>query len=301
LISEPVLHWLLEGYRGGEIETQISYLTRGLSWHVEYIALLSEDEQQIEFGGWVSLQNSSGKTYPAARLNLLAGDINLVRQKQTPMRRESAAVLSMDAQSKQGFKEKEFFEYHLYQLPRAVTIKDKQTRQIQLFSTTTVQVTRQYIYNHRIDPGKVLVILATKNSEAQGLGFPVPRGKIRIYKPEASFRVFIGEDIIDHTARDEEIQINVGRAFDIAAKRTITRREKLGRNGERLYLETELRNHKNDAVEIRVTEPVLSYRSYEVIAPNVPISEKDSRKFSFLVTVPANSDFTLQYQLQYTW
>jgi len=300
LITRPTLLWLLESNKSGNAVSEISYLTNGLTWHAEYVAVLNERDTKMELSSWVSLENRCGKTFADAKLKLIAGDINLVQDMRPAPRGYMMDAVETFA-AKAQFEQKDFFEYHLYTLERKTTLKNNQTKQIQLFPTTETKVNKIFNYDSRKDAQKVAVIVETKNSKSDGLGIPLPKGKIRIYKKDGSELEFIGEDRIDHTAENEKVKIEIGKAFDIEAERKILERKRLGNNSERLVIEVELRNHKKENIEVRVTEPVMTYRNFEIIKSNFNPVEKDASKIEFIIPVKAGGTSTLNYEILYTW
>jgi hypothetical protein len=277
---------------------EISYLTNGLDWHAEYIANLNEQDNAIDLNAWVSLTNSSGKTYNDARLKLMAGDIHLAAE---GVRGERMMDMQAGVMAKAQFEEKQFFEYHLYTLDKKTTIKNNQTKQIQLIPTAHAAVTKIFSYNYQKDASKVAVLITTKNAKEQGLGMPLPRGKIRVYKKDGPDLEFIGEDQIDHTPKDEKIEIEIGQAFDIKAERTVLEQRGISERSERQKIQIELRNHKDQDIEIQVTEPIYWYRSYDIKSSTYPVKSKDARKIEFNVPVKANGTSTLVFEILYQW
>jgi hypothetical protein len=298
LITQPTLVWLLHADKTSQTNAEVSYLTAGLTWHTEYVALLNENDSEADITAWVSLDNTCGKSFENSRLKLMAGDIHLITDRRPVQPRKM--YLEATA-AKATFEEKEFFEYHLYSLDRPTTIKNNQTKQIQLFPSTKAKVSKIFQYNYREDVKKVSVIISTENSKANGLGMPLPTGKVRIYKKDGSDLEFIGEDRIDHTARDERIKIEIGKAFDVIAERKIAERKKTGKQSEKFHITIEIRNHKKENISVQVIEPVFGYRNYEILKSNFNPVKKDAKAIEFLIPVKANSASTLNYELLYTW
>jgi len=297
LITRPTLVWLIDSQKASKPEVEISYLTNGLNWHAEYVASLNEKDTAFDLNAWVSLTNSSGKTYNDARLKLMAGDLHLAEAQAQPERRVYMEAMAAKAQ----FEEKQFFEYHLYTLDKQTTIKNNQTKQIQLLPAAHVPVTKIFSYNYQKDASKVAVLITTRNSKDQGLGLALPKGKVRVYKQDGPDLEFIGEDWIDHTPKDEKIEIEIGQAFDIKAERTVLEQRSISNNAERQKIQIELRNHKDQDIEIQVTEPIYWYRSYQMLSSNFPVKSKDARKIEFTIPVKASSNSTLIYEIQFNW
>lgn len=300
LIIKPTLVWLLDSEKKSKVNTEISYLTSGLNWQAEYVAILNKDESMLDLSSWVSLDNKSGKTYKNASLKLMAGDLNLVRSSQFRGGRVDQYETMAKSAAPQ-FTEKEFFEYHLYTLSRKTTIKNNQTKQVQLFNPTTANCVKIYNYNYQKDAQKVRVLVNFKNEKSNGLGIPIPKGKVRIFKKDGQDMEFIGEDLIDHTPKDEELKVEIGKAFDIRAERKVIERNRIGKNSEKQKVEIVLRNHKDNNISVLVTEPIGAYRSWEIIDSTHKIKNKDSAKAEFSVPIKANEEVTFMYEIMFNW
>ena len=299
LIIKPTLVWELQSDKKKKTKTEISYLTRGLNWHAEYVAILNKDDSELDLSSWVSLDNKSGKTYENTQLKLMAGDLNLVSQFDggRKMYRDGFTAKAEASQ----FTEKEFFEYHLYTLGRKTTIKNNQTKQVQLFNPTNADCKKIYNYNYQKDAKKVRVLVNFKNEKSNGLGIPLPKGKVRIFKKDADDMEFIGEDLIDHTPKDEELKLEIGKAFDIRAERKVVEKNRLNKNSEKQKIEIIIRNHKDDDIDVVVTEPLGGYRTWEIVKSSHKVKSKDSAKAEFLVPVKANGESTFTYDVMFNW
>jgi hypothetical protein len=297
LITQPTLVWLIDSRKEITPEVEISYLTQGLNWHAEYIASLNGKDTAIDLNAWVSLTNSSGKTYTDTRLKLMAGDLNLAAEEGLYPQEIYMEAMATKAE----FREKEFFEYHIYTLDQTTTIRNNQTKQIQLLPTARAAVKKIFNYNYQKSADKVAVLITTMNSQEQGLGLPLPGGKVRVYKQDGADLEFIGEDRIDHTPKDEKIEIEIGQAFDLKAERNVLEQQRISDTAERQKIQIELRNHKNQDIEIQVTEPIFWYRSFEIIKTNYPLKSSDARKIEFTIPVKAAGTSTLVFEILYSW
>lgn len=287
LITRPTLFWLYASDFSGETKCNVSYQTSGLSWSAEYVGILSEDEKNLGWTGWSSITNNSGATYIDATLKLVAGDIHRAPKRRGIGRPEYEMVM-MSAAKGDAFEEKEFFEYHLYTLPRTATIADKEIKQIALFNPASTGVIKEYYYEPEINDKKVRVALKFENSKASGLGIPLPAGRARIFKADSDgSMILLGEDRIDHTPKDEAVKLTVGNAFDISAEQKITNFERLSdRVEERTYL-IELRNHKDENVTIIVDKKL--YGDWEIKNQSHKFEKEDANTAKFKILVSANS------------
>ena len=269
LVARPTLVWLLRNQATAPQKVQASYLTGGLNWKADYVMVVDASETTSDLTGWVTIDNKSGTTYTNAALKLVAGDINRAQDGRRNARAlELAAKSPSVADASRDFKSEGFFEYHLYTLDGRTTIKDNQTKQLTLMAANGVAVQKQLIYYgaqdyYRTSYGmpmsnqKVGVYLELKNSQDQRLGVPLPKGKIRVYKADASgSQQLIGEDAIDHTPKDERVKLKIGDAFDVVGERTQKEWRKIASNVYEVEWEISLRNHKKEDQTVTVIEPV---------------------------------------------
>jgi len=126
LITRPTLVWLVRAGQSGPEELEVTHLTGGISWQADYVLLLAADEGAIDLDGWVTLTNTSGATFPEAQLKLIAGDLQ--RFPEPGMAARDLYMQGAPTPTEAAVQQREFFEYHLYQVPRPVTIQDNQTK-----------------------------------------------------------------------------------------------------------------------------------------------------------------------------
>jgi hypothetical protein len=219
---------------------------------------------------------------------------------------EIAAKAASMADASRDFKSEGFFEYHLYTLDGRTTVKDNQTKQLALMSATGVPVSKQLIYYgaqdyYRTSYGmpvanqKVGVYLEVRNSKDNQLGLPLPKGKVRVYKADASgSQQFIGEDWIEHTPKDERVKIKMGDAFDVVGERVQKDWRKIGSSLYEVEWEISLRNHKTEAVTVEVIEPVPG--EWEVLRSTLPYEKVEAFTLRFRVPVPKDGESKLTYR-----
>jgi hypothetical protein len=299
LITKPTLVWLLDSEVSGKRDAEVSYLTSGINWHAEYVAVVDQRDQNLELAGWVSIDNRSGATYQDAKVKLIAGEVHRVMEERMPPRMAKGYVAEMAAGAPQ-FEEKAFFEYHLYTLLRPATIKDNEIKQVSLFPSTGVKVNKIYTYDGARYEDKVRVELEFKNSEAAGLGMPLPQGKIRVYKEDVDKALeFVGEDKIDHTPKDEKVRVFLGNAFDIVGERQKTDFRKISDEVTDESYQIKLRNHKEEAVEVVVVEHLWSYTEWEIRESSLPYEKKDANTIEFKVQLDKDQEVLLTYTVRY--
>ena len=299
LITRPTLIWLVSGVKNSSQKLEVSYLTNNISWDAEYVGVLTEKEDKIDVGAWVNINNQSGTAYKNAQLKLVAGDIHRA-EKVTPYTIDGR-VLAMEAKGAAGFEEKEFFEYHLYTLQRPTTVNNNQIKQISLFPNTTVSSSKKYVYDPRKDSKKIEVQVIFVNKKEYGLGIPLPKGIFRIYKQDDKSLEFIGEDRIEHTARNEEVNLTIGNAFDIVGEKTVIDRKKISKTSEQQQIEIEIRNNKEkEDVEVVVVD-YFYYPYWKIDSSSYTFNKKNANKVEFVVPVKANDKTKLTYQVTYSW
>lgn len=310
LISRPTLAVSLENRTVPPQDVELTYLTRGMTWKADYVALLDQDDKKLDLNGWVTLDNRSGATFKNARLKLVAGDVHRVVEEFEGMMDENVRAKKFRAAEAPapGFSEQAFFEYHLYTLQRPTTLRDNQTKQVSLLTAGKVPVAKKflfrgadYYYRSHIDsqasPQKVAVIVEFSNKKENGMGMPLPKGTVRVYKADHDGSLqFIGEDAIDHTPKDETIKIKLGEAFDIVAERKQTDWKKIARNVYETSFEITVRNHKEESVTVTLEEPVPG--DWEMLSNSVPFKKLDAGQVQFELPVAKNGTATLQYRLR---
>jgi hypothetical protein len=309
LISQPTLVWLLENRGAAPQQIEATYLTQGITWKADYVAVLDSKDKNMDLNGWVTLDNQSGATYQNARLKLVAGDVNrVIEQRGAADAVRALAEVSAKA-SPAPFSEESFFEYHLYSLQRPTTIKDQQTKQVALLSSDNVPVTKRYFYYGAqqylrqrygvpISTQKVGTYVEIANKKENRLGMPLPKGVLRVYKADTDGSLqFIGEDRIDHTPKDETIKIKMGDAFDIVGERKQTDWRKIADNLYEVAFEISLRNHKDERVTVSVVEPML--RDWEILSSSHSYKKIDAHTAQFDIPIARDGETKLQYRARF--
>ena len=312
LRDKPTLVTQLNNTSPGPQDVELSYLTGGLSWKADYVAELNAEDNRLDLLGWVTLNNHSGTTYQNAKMQLVAGDINRVQQVyRKAMSRNMESVTGMDMGTPMA--EEDLFEYHLYTLGRPTTIADNQTKQVSLMGASGVPVDKEFLlqgndYYYRSSHGdigqkmKIGVFVKLENRESTGMGMPLPKGIVRVYKKDkAGNAQFIGEDRIDHTPKNETIKLKLGDAFDITADKKQTNFRKQNASGKYNYAfdssyEIKLKNAKTEPVTIVVREPIPG--DWEMKDETQPHKKVASGTAEWKIVVPAEGNTTLKYRVR---
>ncbi|MBI1822951.1 MAG: DUF4139 domain-containing protein [Nitrospirae bacterium] len=310
LLSRPTLVLTLDNKNEKSQTVETSYLTAGLSWKADYVAVLNQTDDKLDLNGWVTLDNRSGSTFRNAKLKLVAGDIHRAEGERMLMDYVRAKEANA-ASPASAFSEHSFFEYHLYSLQRATTIKENESKQVSLLDANDISVKKKYLfygsqneyqayYPKPVLNQKVSVMVEIANKKENRLGVALPKGVIRVYKTDLDgSEQFIGEDNIDHTPKDETIKIKMGEAFDIVADRRQTEWKKIAHNVYDVSFEVVFRNHKDSAVTINDIEPF--FGDWEILSRSHEFKKLDSNSVQFDVLVPSNGSSTLQYRARVTY
>lgn len=307
LISKPTLTWLFSNKNAKEQELEVSYLTGNISWKADYVATLAEDDKSLGLSGWVTIDNQSGAFYKDARLKLVAGELNRVND--TPYVRKAMRgdALMVNAAAPQ-FQEKAFFEYHIYDLQRRATLKDKQIKQISLLEADGIAAKKEWLvygasnYYFYAMPGQkqkqdVNVFIEFKNSQDNRAGMPLPQGTVRVYKKDTDGSLqFIGEDTIQHIPKDETVRLKIGKAFDIVAERAQMDYKQISSHMHESEWEVTIRNHKNEGVVVGLLEPL--YSDWKVLSSSHEYKKIDANALRFDVPVGKDQEAVVRYRVQ---
>jgi len=317
LVSRPSLLWKLDVGKSGIHQTEVNYLSNGLNWKADYVAVVAENESIVDITGWVTLDNKSGATYRNAQLQLLAGDVRRV-QEGGRMRDEVAGrMLAKKAVSEEQFQEESFFEYHLYTLDGFTDIRDRETKQMTLMSAADVSVNRKLVFDlgrrwyysrggrgpgqgSSTEEGKINVVLELKNSKDNNMGMPLPKGKVRVYKADKRGNLqFLGEDLIDHTPKDETVKFYIGDAFDVTGTRKQTDFNRVSDRVTEVSYEISIRNHKNEDAKVYAVEHM--WGDWTILKQSHDSNKIDATTAEFPVTVPKDGEVKIKYTVRYKW
>lgn len=321
LITRPTLEWLLESSAEGQQQTRIAYETTGMTWWADYSITYDESRAcSMDLSAWVSIINQSGAGYRNARLKLIAGDVHRAEQRQP--RHDVVYPMAMAEEADTGFVEKAFFEYHMYTLGRRTDLPDNSTMQLQLMPAARgIECAKELVFAPTLDTpwwgyqqleqeygrygdGDVSVFLRFRNEEAQQLGIPLPAGRIRVMQldPDDDSLEFIGEDVIGHTPRNEDVLIEMGNAFDVVGERKQTdfRLDLRTRNLWESF-EIRLRNHKDEAVDVAVLENLYRSANWKIEGASGKHRKENSNRIRFDLRVPSEQEVVLTYTAHYYW
>jgi hypothetical protein len=311
LYERPTLLMSLENSGAHKQQIEASYLATNLSWNADYVLTVARDDKAADLDGWVTLANNSGTAFHNARLQLVAGDLNRL-----PQARAVSGMVAKEMVMNRGdaaqFQQESFSEYHLYTLGRRTSVEDKETKQISLLQGSGVPVEKIFVvngqnfyYHNQQNPGSplkdpVMVFYKFKNEEKAGLGMPLPAGNVRVYQKDSKGGVlFVGEDRIDHTPKDENVTVHIGNAFDVVAERKQTDYKRIDTHVWEMEFEITLRNHKDTPIVVQVNEPIGG--DWEMLSSSYKYTKTSAWAAQFNVPVDKNGTSVLKYRIRARW
>jgi hypothetical protein len=310
LYTHPTLIWTLDNAGAAKHRVEASYLASKLSWSADYVLTVARDDKTADLDGWVTLVNGSGTSFHKTKLQLVAGDLNRVRQVFNRSMELQASVADRVAAAPMA--QESFSDYHLYTLGRKTTINNDETKQVSMLAGTGIPVRKRYVvdgqsfyYRNPQHPGSPLkdtvqVYYQFKNEERAGLGMPMPAGTVRVYQADSHGGTqFVGEDRIAHTPKDEELNLKIGNAFDVACERKQTDFQKISANVYEVEYAITLRNHKATAIAVEVNEPIGG--SWRMLRSSHQWQKSDAWAASFSVPVTADGTAVLTYRARVTY
>ncbi|MGH9538577.1 MAG: DUF4139 domain-containing protein [Terriglobales bacterium] len=328
-ILKPTLSWLLQTNDPGKFDAEISYVAGGMSWQSDYNLVVSDNPKGktdlLDMVGWITMRNQSGKTFENASIKLMAGDVNKIQEGTLSNRAYAAAKMAVaDEAMAPAVREKSFDEFHLYTLARPTTLRDQETKQVEFVRSTGIHALRLYVYDGaqtqqygyynmeqiRQDQSygtqsnpKVWVMEEFKNSETNHLGIALPKGKLRFYRRDTDGHLeFVGENVIDHTPKDETIRIFTGNSFDVVGERKRTNiRVDSAQHWIDESFEIRVRNHKKEAVSVRVVEHLYRWSNWKLSEQSQDSHKMDAQTVEFPVTIAPDGEQVVTYTVHYSW
>ena len=327
-VLKPTLSWLLQTDDPGKFDAEISYVAGGMSWQSDYNIVVSDNPKGktdlLDMVGWITMRNQSGKTFENANIKLMAGDVNKLQPASVAGRMYAAEAKAMNDAAAPAVSEKSFDEFHLYSLARPTTLHDQETKQVEFVRSTGIHAQRLYVYDGaqvaqygyynleqiRQDQSygtqsnpKVWVMEEFKNAEVNHLGIALPKGKLRFYRRDTDGHLeFVGENVIDHTPKDEIIRIFTGNSFDVVGERKRTNyRVDSSQHWMDESFEIRVRNHKKEAVTVRVVEHLYRWTNWKLTEQSHPSRKTDAQTVEFPVTIAPDGEQVIIYTVHYSW
>ncbi len=311
LYTHPTLIWTLANAGAAHHRVEASYLASKLSWNADYVLTVGRDDKAADLDGWVTLANGSGASFRNAKLQLVAGELNRVRQVfDRAMSYSEKAVAGGIAAA--PMTQESFSDYHLYTLGRKTTINNNETKQVSMLTGAGVPIRKRYVvdgqafyYRNGQHPGSpikdvVQVYYQFRNEERGGLGMPMPAGVVRVYQADSKGGTqFVGEDRISHTPKDEELNLKIGNAFDVTCERNQIDFEKIASNVYEFEYEITLRNHKSAPITVDVNEPIGG--AWKMVRSSHEWKKSAASAAAFAVPVASDGTVVLKYRVRVTY
>ncbi len=300
LRARPTLSVTVSSQHPGVRPATLSYLTPGLGWRADYVALFDERESKIDVQGWVTLTNSSGTTYDNAQTLLVAGSPNTVtaadgQDYNWRMRQERSSLQRAGTES--GNRER-LGDYYLYPLAERTTIANMQTKQVSFLDVHRVPAEHGYEFRNnwlasQNSPQSAQTVYSFSSSAHAGLGDQLPAGVVRIYiRDRRGDPQFIGESHIDHTPMGSTLSLATGDAFDVKVQAIVDQRTRLAAFDWQSDMRYELTNASSKSVVVKVLQQGL-YGDVRITAESLKSVRRNAETAEWAVTVPANGKATL--------
>jgi hypothetical protein len=310
LFARPTLIWSLNNEGGSRHRVEASYLATKLSWNADYVLTVTRDDKSADLDGWVTINNGSGTAFKNASLQLVAGELNRVRQMFDRIEGDLAPRAAAVAEQKMS--QEAFSDYHLYTLERKTTVNNNQTKQVSMLGASAFPVAKRYVVNGQAfyfrnaqHPGApikdvVQVFYQFKNESKSGLGLPMPAGTVRVYQSDSKGGVqFVGEDHIDHTPKDETLKLKIGNAFDVVAERKQVDFQKIATNVYEVEYKVVVWNHKTTPISVEINEPIGG--TWRIVRSTHDATKTDAWAAQFNVPVAVDGTATLNYRVRVTY
>lgn len=303
LAAKPRLTLHVDNRGPAKQTLDLTYIAREISWRMDYVLTLNKAGSSGLLSGWAAVTNRSGADFTDASVELLAGEPRSANQYSAralfAAEAKSMAVMAAPASHE------ELFEYHLYRLSRPLSLANLQTRQAPLFAPATIPTTRRLVGRAQALPSgretepikeRLDAFVSFRNTEASGLGLPLPRGLLRAYQDDDGARRLLGEAQLDRTPVGSQAELRLGQAFDLSVERVVTQFEKTGKDSFRAAWELRIRNAKKQTQRIVLQEQMQGKWKMETASRKW--TKPSAGVLEFVLDVPPTGDgepFVLTY------
>jgi hypothetical protein len=304
LRARPTLSVTVDAARRGRQPVTLNYLTSGLGWAADYVALFDEGNGKMDVQGWITLTNRSGTPFTNARTLLVAGDVNQVQPRYyrgyggypppppPPPGGMVRAGTETAARERLG-------GFYLYPLPERTTIADKQTKQVSFLDVSNAPAARGYEYRNgwlgtAEEPQSVSSVLRFSSGRGGGLGDALPAGTVRVYQRDARGNPqFVGEHQIGHTPMGSSLSLATGEAFDIKVRPIVEERTRINTSPRwRTRMRYEVTNASARPVTVEVVQDGL-WGDTRIVDESMKSERLSADQARWRVPVPANGSATV--------
>jgi hypothetical protein len=300
LRARPTLSVTLDSARAGTRPVSLSYLTPGLGWKADYVALFDEGAGKIDVQGWVTLTNNSGTTYTNAETLLVAGQVGdnqpQYNRPYNPSPRGTLVKPGTETANRA-----QLGDFYLYPIKERTTIAQAQQKQVSFLDVGGAAAAKGYEYRNgwlgtQNEAQSADTVLRFSTSRDGGLGDALPAGTVRVYMKDAKGQPqFIGENQIGHTPMGSALGLKTGEAFDVKVKPVVEAREKAGATRWKTSMRYTLTNARSTPVVVDLTQAGLDnyWDDTRIISESQKSERRSSDEAVWKVTVPANGEATV--------
>ncbi|HEX8059033.1 MAG TPA: DUF4139 domain-containing protein [Novosphingobium sp.] len=231
LRARPTLSVSVDAERAGARPLTLSYLTPGLGWKSDYVALFDEKAGKLDVQGWITLTNQTGTTFSNSKALLVAGDVSLTQQNPNYYGNASPPRPRGNRAGTESGGGEQLGDLHVYPIEGRTTIANAQTKQVSFLDASGVPASKGYEYRNNwmrseTEGQSAASIIKFSNARAAGIGEALPAGTIRIYMRDSRGAAqFIGESDLPHTPGGSQIAIRTGDAFDVKVQPVLDKRD----------------------------------------------------------------------------
>lgn len=319
--DKPTLTAKINNKKAGSKNLFLAYLTGGLSWRTDYVATIA-DKNKLDLTGWVTINNNSGVDYNDAKIQLIAGDVNVVRPVVQPrllMAKMSMAAMDngVETAAMGSVAPEQISNYELYTLPAITTIKDKQTKQVGLIEKSGVNYVKEFNFrsplyfggSYEFEKQHPSITYVLENVQKSNLGISLPAGTMRFYENDKNGNLqFIGSTDIANTAKEEILRLNLGEAFNLTLKGKVAKvsEKEVERKPQKQCYNVKLL--KTYTAETTVSNADTAENSviisqnlpdnYKIVKESLKGAVKNAQTRQWTVKVPANGKTTLSYTVE---
>ncbi len=303
LRANPTLSVVVDSENAGRKPTTLTYLTGGLGWRADYVALFDEGKGEMNFKGWVTLNNVTQTSFVNADVTMVAGNVNSAPSPRSRPRRSS----SIRSGGIEATNEARLGDNYLYPLPGRTSVASNQTKQVAFVDAPTVEAGKGYEYQANDmrtinTPQNVDVRIAFSNSAAKGLGAALPAGVVRVYTNDSEGRSqYIGENQITHTAGGADLSIKIGEAFDVTVQPALTNNRIVNKRRTEKTMRYTLRNAKREPATVTIRQNAgWSGLETEILSESIESRNPSHNNYVWDVEVPAEGEAVLTFSVRQT-
>jgi len=310
LRAKPTLSVAIDSSVAGRRDAQLTYLTNGISWRGDYVAVFDENNETMSLQGWATINNQTNTDFEDAELSVIAGQIgnqnnrnNYNRNRYNNNRNNGLRNAGFEAGSAERIGDN-----YIYPLPGRTTLATKQTKQISFVDADAIQAKKVYeFYPNGFqtveNPQSVDSRIAFSNSTTGGLGEALPKGTVRVYsKDKRDKSQFVGESAIGHMAAGSDISMKIGEAFDVTVKSTKVKETKVSRYVMDTEMKYEVRNAKPEVATVFIHHSFPGwFTKWTILEENIKSQDREAYSKIWAVKVPANGSADLTFKIRRDW